>query len=156
MECFLYVRCVLHETNWQVASVSLSYSKSDLLNNLRHVRLATAWRRVTPRALGEHSITCFINVFLHQIVLFWLNQGWDGRTYSTQVHTTFQSINLAVRDGLEDLAVDGKLSLKWMLKNQSLRLWAEFILCSWQETATDSSTLRNGSSGSINGHNCFD
>jgi hypothetical protein len=51
--------------------------------------------------------------------------------------TKFWSENLNGRDHLEDLAVDGKIILEWILKKQVGRVWTGFI---W---------LRIGTSGGV-------
>jgi hypothetical protein len=41
-------------------------------------------------------------------------------------HTKLQSENLKIRDNLRNLKVDGKIILKWIIK-QGVSMWTEFI-----------------------------
>jgi hypothetical protein len=43
------------------------------------------------------------------------------------MHTIFRFENLKGRDNLEDLAVDGKIILEWILRKNGGRLWTRII-----------------------------
>jgi len=43
------------------------------------------------------------------------------------MHTKFLSENLKGRDHFEDLGMDGKITLQWVLGKQSGKIWNRFI-----------------------------
>jgi hypothetical protein len=54
------------------------------------------------------------------------------------MYTEFWSQNLKGRDHSEDLRVDGKIILKWILGKQVEKVWNEFI---WLMTETSGGLL---------------
>ena len=65
---------------------------------------------------------------LHHILSMWLDQGGWGRNgmwhvWEQEVPTRFRWRNLKERECLEDLGMDGKMILKWILKKETWRVW---------------------------------
>jgi hypothetical protein len=50
-----------------------------------------------------------------------------------EMHTKFLLENLKGRDHMEDLGIDRRIILEWILKKQVGRVWNEFI---WLRTGT--------------------
>jgi len=49
------------------------------------------------------------------------------------VHTEFEQGYLKERSHLEDLSIDGRIILKWILKKENGRVWTELM---WLRTGT--------------------
>jgi hypothetical protein len=54
------------------------------------------------------------------------------------LHTKFSSENLNARDHSEDLGIDGKITLGWILQAYGGKLWTGFI---WLRTGTSGGVL---------------
>jgi hypothetical protein len=50
-----------------------------------------------------------------------------ARMDAREIHTTLWLENLTGRDHLEDLGVDGKIILEWILGKQFGKVWTGFI-----------------------------
>jgi hypothetical protein len=77
---------------------------------------ARKWREAREDYIMWSSIT----YTLHQILLGWSNQEWDGQdmwhAWDIKMHNKFWSENLKRRDHSEDLGVDGKIILQRVLR----------------------------------------
>jgi hypothetical protein len=72
------------------------------------------------------------------------------------VYTGFYWGSLEERDNLEDLSVDGKIILKWLLRKVVRRAWGGLILLSIGDQMMGSCEGSNENSGSIRGREFLD
>jgi hypothetical protein len=82
---------------------------------------------------------------LHQIFLGWSNQWWNGLGMKhacrrREMHAQLWSENQKGRDHSENLVVDVKILLEWILGKQGVKVWTG---CIWLRIRTSDGALVN-------------
>jgi hypothetical protein len=115
---------------------------------LKKVRVFLAYlrfKKITPKTFGTHCIFIFIQLF-HPLTILFVSTNhdklhglsmWHVRR-TEYVHTEIWWENMKERNNLEDLSVDGRIIIKWIVKKCDRGTWTGLI---WLRTGTGGGLL---------------